>query len=171
MFIGVKNQQSKSCPSCMRYSYLTWCMSLPKIIKLSQTVWELWPAQDFRIKGDKYIMEIARVLLNTTCLLVLIYASTNYIIETIQIIKKLLHTQRIWLRKFIRGGNSCTWHTYWSLSMPLPNIKICWTIKLWSAQEFGLEIRSGEITRKRTGQDPYQILSTNHLIELLVYTQ
>ena len=32
-------------------------MSLPKIIKLSQTVYELWPAQDFSIRGDKYIME------------------------------------------------------------------------------------------------------------------
>ena len=38
-------------------------MSLPKIIKLSQTVWELWPAQDFGIRGDKYIMEKVRVLL------------------------------------------------------------------------------------------------------------
>ena len=27
-------------------------MSLPKIIKLSQTLWELWPAQDFGIRGD-----------------------------------------------------------------------------------------------------------------------
>ena len=27
-------------------------MSLPKIIKLSQTGWELWPAQDFSIRGD-----------------------------------------------------------------------------------------------------------------------
>ena len=26
-------------------------MSLPNIIKLSQTVWELWPAQDFGIRG------------------------------------------------------------------------------------------------------------------------
>ena len=29
-------------------------MSQPKIIKLSQTVWELWPAQDFGIRGDNY---------------------------------------------------------------------------------------------------------------------
>ena len=36
-------------------------MSLPKIIKLSQTVWELRPAQDFGIRGDKYIMEKVRV--------------------------------------------------------------------------------------------------------------
>ena len=35
--------------------------------------------------------------------------------------------------------------------MPLIIIKIFQTIKkLWSAQEFGLEIRSGEITKKRT---------------------
>ena len=27
-------------------------MSLAKIIKLSQTVWELWPAQDFGIRGN-----------------------------------------------------------------------------------------------------------------------
>ena len=62
----------------MLHTYLTWYMSLPKIIKLSQTVWELWPAQDFGIMGDKYIMEKVRVLLNTTCLLVLTYASTKY---------------------------------------------------------------------------------------------
>ena len=24
------------------------------IIKLSQTVWELWPAQDFGMRGDEY---------------------------------------------------------------------------------------------------------------------
>ena len=53
MFIGVKNQQSKSCPSCMQHTFLTLYMSLPKFIKLFQTVWELWPAQDFSIRGDK----------------------------------------------------------------------------------------------------------------------
>ena len=50
----------------------------------------------------------------------------------------------------------------------LPNImKIFQTIKkLWNASKFGLEIRSGEITRKRTEQELsflhltlYQILS------------
>ena len=40
MFIGVKNQQSKSCPSCMLHTFLTQYVSLPKIIKLSQTVWD-----------------------------------------------------------------------------------------------------------------------------------
>ena len=28
-----KKEQSKSCPSCMGYSYLTWYISLPNIIK------------------------------------------------------------------------------------------------------------------------------------------
>ena len=32
-------------------------MSQPNIIKLSQTVWELGPAQNFGIRGDKYIIE------------------------------------------------------------------------------------------------------------------
>ena len=48
MFTGVKYQQSKRCPSCMRYSYLTRYISHPKI-KLSLTVCELWSAQDFGI--------------------------------------------------------------------------------------------------------------------------
>ena len=37
-------------------------MSLPKIINLSQIVWELWPAQDFGIWGVKNIMKTVRAL-------------------------------------------------------------------------------------------------------------
>ena len=36
----------------MLHTFLTWYMILLKIIKLSQTVWELWPAKDFGIRGD-----------------------------------------------------------------------------------------------------------------------
>ena len=36
--------------------------SLPNIIKLSQTVWELWPAQDFNLRGDNYITKKVRVV-------------------------------------------------------------------------------------------------------------
>ena len=50
MFIWIKTQQSKSCPSCMLHTFLTWYMPLPKIIKLTQIVWE--PAQDFCNRGD-----------------------------------------------------------------------------------------------------------------------
>ena len=49
MFIGVKNQQSKCCPSCMWHACLIWYMSHPNIIKL------LWPAQYFGFREDKYI--------------------------------------------------------------------------------------------------------------------
>ena len=54
---------------------------------------------------------------------------------------------------------------FWLLSVPLPNIiNISQTIrKLWSAQEFGLEICSEEITRK--GRE--QKLSFLHAIVLL----
>ena len=44
----------------MLLTFWTWYMSLSKIIKLSQTVWELWPAQDFGIRGDKYIMKVRK---------------------------------------------------------------------------------------------------------------
>ena len=57
-----KKGQSKSCPSCMGHSYLTWYMSLPYFIKLSQIVWELWPAQDFFFRGDNYIKKKVRVV-------------------------------------------------------------------------------------------------------------
>ena len=45
---------------------------------LSSYLKQLWPAQDFGIRGDKYIMEKVRVLLDTRCLLVFIYASIKY---------------------------------------------------------------------------------------------
>ena len=60
----------------MRHSYLTWYMSPPNIIKLSQTVWELWPAQDFGFRGDKYIKQKLSFL-HATLLLDLIYVPTR----------------------------------------------------------------------------------------------
>ena len=32
------------------------------MIKLSQTAWELWPAEDFGFRGDNYIMKTERVV-------------------------------------------------------------------------------------------------------------
>ena len=97
-------------------------MSLPNIFKLSQTIWELWPAQDFCFRGYEYIEKKVRVV-SLLC--------------------------------YIPAG------TY----LCLPNIiKIFHIIKkLWCSQEFALEIRSGEITRRRTQQD----LSFLHAILLL----
>ena len=37
-------------------------MSLSNIFKLSQTVWELWPAQDLGFMGHEYIMKKVRVV-------------------------------------------------------------------------------------------------------------
>ena len=37
-------------------------MFLPCMIKLSQTVWELWPAQDLGFRGDKYITWKVRIV-------------------------------------------------------------------------------------------------------------
>ena len=87
-------------------------MLLPNIIKLSQTMWELWAAQAMGFRREKYIMK------KVSCL-------------------------------------SCTRYTYLSLSMPLLNIiKNFQTIKNeCSAQDFGYEIRSSDITRKRTKQE------------------
>ena len=52
-------------------------MSPSNIIKLSQTVWELWPAQDFGFRGDKYIKQELSYL-HATLLLDLIYVPTKY---------------------------------------------------------------------------------------------
>ena len=49
------NKESGSCLSCTRHTYWSSSSSLPNIIKLYQTVWELWPAQDFEFRGDNYI--------------------------------------------------------------------------------------------------------------------
>ena len=32
------------------------------MIKLPQTVWELWPAEDFSFRGDNYILKSVRVV-------------------------------------------------------------------------------------------------------------
>ena len=45
-----------------RHAYWSSSSSLPNIIKLSQTVWELWPAQDFGFRGDNHIRKTVRVV-------------------------------------------------------------------------------------------------------------
>ena len=152
----------------MWHAYLTWYMSLPKIIKLSQTVWELWSAQDFGIRGDEYIMGKGRVLLNTTCLLVLIYASTKYY----QNISNP-HTQEFGVEihsREVTRKQTQQWLSFLQVTcllvfiyMPL-QYKIFQTIKKsLSAQGFGLEIYSVECRRKRTKQE----LSFLHVTLLL----
>ena len=46
----------------MRHAYWSSSSFLPNIIKLSQTVWELWPAQNFGFRGDNCIKKTVRVV-------------------------------------------------------------------------------------------------------------
>ena len=46
----------------MRHAYWSSSVPLPNMIKLSQTVWELWPEEDFGFRRDNYIMKIVRVV-------------------------------------------------------------------------------------------------------------
>ena len=83
-----KKNHSRCCPSSMQHFFLTRYMSLPNIIKLSQAVWELWPAQDFSFRGCKYIMKWELSLLQVTCLLVLLlFIPTKYYQNTSKGIK------------------------------------------------------------------------------------
>ena len=71
------NRESESCLSCTWHAY--WSSSSPPNIKLSQIVWELWPAQGFGFKGDNYITKIVELsLLHATGLLVLLFIPTKY---------------------------------------------------------------------------------------------
>ena len=55
-------EESESCLSCMRHYYWSSTSSLTNMIILSQTVWELWPAEDFGFREDNYIMKTVRVV-------------------------------------------------------------------------------------------------------------
>ena len=59
---GRQLHKKESCLSCTRYAYWSSSSSLQNIIKLSQTVWELWPAQAFGFRGDNYITKTVRVV-------------------------------------------------------------------------------------------------------------
>ena len=56
------NEESENRLSCTRHANWSSSSSLPNIIKLSQTVWELLPAQNFGIRGNNYILKTVRVV-------------------------------------------------------------------------------------------------------------
>ena len=92
------------CPSCMWHSYLTWYMSPPNIIKLSQTVWELWPAQDFGFRGDKYVKQ-ELFFLHAPLLLDLIYVPTKYyqiFSNSVGVMRKILTRGDKYMTKKVR---------------------------------------------------------------------
>ena len=91
-------EESESCLSCMRHTYWSSSSSLPNIIILSQTVWELWPAQDFLFRGDNYIRKKVRVV---SCM---VHASSSFLLN---IIKICLSVSKLWSTQDFgfRGGN------------------------------------------------------------------
>ena len=46
----------------MRLAYLSSSSFLPNMIKLSYSIWELWPAEDFDLRLDNYIMKTVRLV-------------------------------------------------------------------------------------------------------------
>ena len=54
-------EESKSCFSCRQHAYWS-SSSLPNLIKLSHTIWELCPRWDFGFRGDNYITKTVRVI-------------------------------------------------------------------------------------------------------------
>ena len=82
----------------MRHTYWSSSSSLPNIIILSQTVWELWPARDFGFRGDNYIRKKVRVV---SCM---VHASSSFLPN---IIKICLRVSKFWSAQDFgfRGGN------------------------------------------------------------------
>ena len=112
---------------------------------------------EFTRKGTK--QEVS--FLHATLLLNLIYVPPKYY-QIISNSMGVMTCTRFRLQGRYVHNNSescvfCTQHAFWSSSMPqLNTIIIFQTIKkLWNAQEFGLEIYSGEITREKTKQELY----------------
>ena len=65
---------------------------LPNIIKLSQTIWELWPTQDFNFRGDNYITKKVRVIsLARELPSVLLFIPTKYYQNMSRVSKLWMH--------------------------------------------------------------------------------
>ena len=71
----------------MRHTFWSSSSSLPNIIILSQTVWELWPAQDFGFRGDNYIRK------KVSCLFCKVHSSSSFLLN---IIKICLRVSKLW---------------------------------------------------------------------------
>ena len=106
------NKESESCLSCRRHTYWSSSTSLPNIIKLSQTIWELWPAWDFGLRGDNYTTKTWRVVtlacnIPTGPLLHFYQTLSNYV----------LRYQSYGLHKISASGEITTQWIKWELSL------------------------------------------------------
>ena len=139
-----------------------------KNYQVISTEWELWLHKISR--GIKYIMKKVRVLLNTTCLLVFIYAYqilSKYFKPNTQEFGLEIHSGKL-ENNHSRGFPTCMQPAYCSKSMPLQNIiKIFQTIKRsLGEQDFGLGIYSVECKIKRTKQES-SFLHVTLLLDLI----
>ena len=60
--IELYNEDSESCYSRKQHTYWPYSSFLPNIIKICLRVSKLWPAQDFRFRGDNYTRNKVRVV-------------------------------------------------------------------------------------------------------------
>ena len=106
--------------SCTWHVYWSSSSSLSNI-KLSQTVWELWPAQDFGFRADNYITKTVRVvsLARDT--------STGPPLHSYQI-SKCLRLSKLWSAQECVYGRTEDWPTDTMLITISPK-PICWWIK------------------------------------------
>ena len=66
---------------------------------------ELWPAQDFGFRGDKYITKSELSLLHTTPLLVWSLSMSTKYYQNISNHEEVMECIRIWLRNSFRGDD------------------------------------------------------------------
>ena len=139
-------EESEICLSCTRHTYWSSSLSLPNI-KLSQTVWELWPAQDFGFRGENYIMKTVRVVILARNI------PTGLLLHFYQTLSKyVLRYQSYDLQKISASGEITIQWIKWELSLlhatrllssssSLPNImKLSQTVwELWPVQDFGFK--------------------------------
>ena len=96
----------------MWHAYWSSSSSLPNIIKLSQIIWELWPAQDFGFRGDNYITKTVRVV-TLTCNI-----PTGPLLHFYQTFSKyVLGYQSYGLHKISASGEITTQQIKWELSL------------------------------------------------------
>ena len=108
----------------------------PYIIKLSQIVWELWPAQDFCFRGDNYIAKKVKVV-SFACAM-----PTGPPLHPYQMLSNLKQYWSYAQYFGFRGDNYiikscpvCTQHPFWSSSILSNIVKLCQRVsKLWSGQ-------------------------------------
>ena len=123
----------------MLHAYWSLCMPVPNMIKIFQTIKKLWNAQEFgleiglgQIKKKKKKKKKKNKAKSCPCMqhscLTWSMSLSNYLKQYGSYsLHKILVLKG---ENYIKDSENChMWHPIWSLSIPLPNIKIFQTIK------------------------------------------